>query len=133
MTLKKIHLKKSSLLIAYKLLYDLLLLLLLTFTATLIGESLLPGLLSSKVSLTKLSFIIFLVMAMIAYLGKNFGIFYESSKINKNKILPPLILFSFLLVGSSLLKFTFWENIIITLTTLLIFFLFYEILFVDKK
>ncbi len=133
MQIKNFHITKNSLLITYKLSYDLLLLLLLTFAVTLIAESLLPGLISSKISLTKLSFAIFLILSLIIYLGKNFGISYEISKINKNKILPPLILFSFLLIGSSLLKFTLWENIIITITTLFVFFLFYELIFIDKE
>lgn len=116
-------------LLTYKLLYDALLLMLVTFAGVLTVDGLLPGLLTSKISFSKITIAIIIVLASIAYLGKNLDITYGKTKINKNKILPVLILFSFLLIGNSLLKFTLWENIIITLTTLLVFFLLYELIF----
>jgi hypothetical protein len=129
MNLKKITISKDVILIAYKLLYDLLLLLLLTFTAVLIAEGMLPGLISSKISFTKITIALILTIISIIYLGKNLNITYKQVRINKIKALPAFILLSFLLIGNSLLKFTLWENIIITLTTLLIFFLLYEIIY----
>lgn len=129
---KKIIIDKNTLLIAYKLLYDLLFLLLITFALILTAEGVLPGLVSSKISFSKVIILIFLTLASIAYLGKNLHITYSEKKINKIKILPILILFSFLLIGNSLLKFSFWENIIITLTTLFVFFLLYEIIYTTE-
>lgn len=129
MQFKKITVKKDSLLLAYKLLYDLLLLLLLTFTGTLIAEGLLPGLVSSKISFSKLTLSLILTLALIVWLGKKLDITYSQIKINKSKILPLLVMLSFLLIGNSLLKFSFWENIIITLSTLFAFFLFFELFY----
>ena len=133
MRFKKISISKNTFLIAYKLLYDLLLLLLLTFSGVLVAEGLLPGLVSSKISFNKITISVMAVLAMIAYLGKNLGITYSKTNINKNKSLPALVLFSFLLIGNSLLKFTLWQNIIITVTTLLIFFELYEIIFQNES
>jgi hypothetical protein len=133
MKFRKIIISKDSLLVVYKLLYDLLLLLLLTFAAVLAAEGLLPGLISSKISFSKITFALLAVLAAITYLGKNLNITYDKIRINKNKILPALILFSFLLIGNSLLKFTLWENFIITLITLFIFFLLYDLIFNAEK
>lgn len=129
MQLKKIIVNKSVLLLTYKLAHDLLLLLLLIFAATLAAEGMLPGLISSKISFSKITISLFLVLMLITYLGKKLNITYVKTKISKNRILPAMILFSFLLIGSSMLKFTLWENISITIITLFIFFLLYEILF----
>lgn len=132
--MKKILIDKNIFLVAYKLLHDLLLLLLATFAATLVAEGLLPGLVSSKISFSKMTIALLLVLALIAYLGKNLNITYKNTKkINKHKMLPALVLFSFLLIGNSLLKFTLWENIVITLVTLLIFFQLYELIFTPEE
>lgn len=134
MQLKKIITNKNNWLLAYKLSHDLLLLLLLTFGATLAAESMLPGLVSSKISFSKITIALFLVLTLIAYLGKKLNITYSKTKTSKNKILPIIILFSFLLIGGSLLKFTLWENFIITLVTLFVFLLLYEFIFsADEK
>jgi len=132
MNLKNIRIDKSVLFLSYKLLYDFLALLLFTFMGMLTAEGLLPGLVSSKISFSKMTITIFLTLALIAYLGKNLNITYDKVRINKNKILPVLILFSFLLIGNSLLKFTLWENFIITLVTLFVFFLLYELIFTSE-
>lgn len=129
MQIKKFLADKSIWRLSYKLTYDLLALLLLTFTAILVTEGMLPGLVSSKISFSKITIVISLVLILIAYLGKKLNITYAQTRINKGKVLPILILFSFLLIGNSLLKFTFWENVIITLATLFIFFLLYELIF----
>lgn len=133
MRFKKITISKNTLLISYKLAYDLLLLLLLTFAATLAAEGLLPGLVSSKISFSKTTISLFLVLAFIAYLGKKLDITYDKIKISKTKFLPMIILFSFLLIGSSMLKFSLWENIAIALITLFVFFLLYEIIFSSEE
>jgi hypothetical protein len=129
MRIKNISIKKETFLIIYKLLYDSLLLACLTFGGALLIEGLLPGMLAGKVSFTRIVVAIIAILAAIIYLGKNLDITYEQAKLHKGKALSALVLFSFLLIGNSLLKFSLWENIIITLTTLLVFFLFYELIF----
>ncbi|KKP96325.1 MAG: hypothetical protein US25_C0074G0003 [Candidatus Moranbacteria bacterium GW2011_GWE1_36_7] len=130
---RKITIEKNSLLIAYKLLHDLLLLMLVSFAGFLVIEGLLPGLLTSKISFSKIVIGIIIILASIVYLGKNFNITYQQAKIHTSKMLSGLVLFSFLLIGNSMLKFNFWENLVITLATLLILFLFYELIFSSKN
>lgn len=133
MQLQRIKINKNILLLTYKLLHDALLLVLLSFAGILIADALLAGLITSKISFSKITIILVLIVGLIVYLGDKLQINYSSKKTNKGKLLPALILFSFLLIGNSLLKFTFWENIIITLVTLFIFFLFYELIFPPEK
>ena len=132
MRLKNISISKNTFILMYKLFYDALSLALLSFAGVLVAEGLLPGLITSKISISKILIAIILILSVIIYLGKNLDITYDQPKINKNKILSSLVLFSFLLIGNSMLKFSLWENIIITLSTLLFFFLFYELLFTGK-
>ncbi|EKE20085.1 MAG: hypothetical protein ACD_8C00056G0010 [uncultured bacterium] len=117
----------------YKLLHDGLFLILLTFAGLLFSDALLPGLVTNKISFTKITLFLVAVMTLIGFLGKKLSISYPQKKANKNRLLPVIVLFSFLLIGNSLLKFTLWQNIIITLTTLFIFFLFYELIFHHEK
>jgi hypothetical protein len=127
--MKKITIDKNILLLTYKLLHDVLFLVLLSFMGILFADALLPGLITSKISFSKITIFLVLVMGATIFLGKYLEISYDKVRINKSKILPALLLFAFLLIGNSLLKFTFWENIIITLVTLFIFYLFYELIF----
>lgn len=129
MKIPKFIVSKNIFLIIYKILHDAIFLILLTFAALLFTDALLPGLVTSKVSFSKVVIALIIITISITYLGKKLEISYKEIKINKSKFLPILILFSFLLIGNSMLKFTFWQNIIITLTTLFIFFLFYELIF----
>lgn len=129
MLTKKIQTNKNKFLLAYKLLYDALFLILITLAGVLVADGLLPGLLTSKISFSNIIIALLAVLALIAYLGKNLNITYAKTKTKKNIILPAIVLFSFLLIGNSLLKFTLWENIIITLATLFIFFLIYDLIF----
>jgi hypothetical protein len=131
--MKKISINKNYLLITYKILHDILLLILIAFAGILVADALLPGIISSKISFSKMTIALILTSSLIAYLGNHLQISYAEEKINKSKILPILILFSFLLIGNSLLKFTLWQNIMITIISLILFFLFYEILFASKK
>ena len=121
--------QRNNVMIAYKLLHDALLLLLLSFMAILVAEGALPGLVSSHISFTRLIIIILIVLGAIILIGRNFKISYEKPNIKKSRLLPVLILFAFLLIGNSLLKFAFWENLVITLITLFLLFLFYQIIF----
>ncbi|MDD5396430.1 MAG: hypothetical protein PHW24_00020 [Candidatus Moranbacteria bacterium] len=132
MRIKNISISKETFLIIYKLLFDALLLACLTFGGALLAEGLLPGIISSKISFTNITVSLIAILAAIIYLGKNLDITYDQAKLHKGKVLSALVFFSFLLIGNSMLKFTLWENIVITLTTLLFFFLFYELLFASE-
>lgn len=125
--------QKNTLLLAYKLLHDALFLLLIYFLGMLIAEGALPGVVSSHLSFTRVVIAILLILLLIISIGKKLQITYEAPIIQKNRLLPALVLLAFLLLGNSLLKFAFWENIIITLSTLFLFFLFYQIIFNPKN
>lgn len=127
--MKKISISKENLLIIYKLLYDALMLALATFAAMLVGEGLIPGFVSARLSFAKVEIGLILIILTITWLGKNLDITYGLPKMKSNRILPPLVLFSFLLIGNSMLHFALWANIIITLTTIFILFLLYELIF----
>lgn len=132
--IKKIQISRNAYLLTYKLLHDLLFLVLLTFAGILAADGLLPVLaISSRISLSKMVIFLALNLGAIVFLGKKLEIKYKETKINRSKLLPALILFSFLLIGNALLKFSFWENVTITLVTLFIFFLFFELLFSSKN
>ncbi|NTW27496.1 MAG: hypothetical protein HGA36_04185 [Candidatus Moranbacteria bacterium] len=129
MSIKKIAIDKNTFLLVYKLLYDALFLALFGFASVLVAESILPGLITSKISLLKIIITIVTILIPLLYLGKNLDITYREINIHKNKTLPIFVLFSFLLIGNSLLKFSLWENFVITLATLFVFFLLYELIF----
>lgn len=129
--MKTMHISKNSFLIVYKLLHDALLLTLLTFTAMLVGEGLIPGFVSARISFSKVFIVIVLITSAIVWLGKKLDLIYHAPIMKNNKLLPLLVLFSFLLIGNSMLHFALWANIIITLTTLFILFLLYELMFLE--
>jgi len=133
MRMPKIHLSKNILLITYKLLHDALLLFLISFVGMLIAEGLLPGLVSAHLSLAKVAIAIIIILIAIVGIGSKFQITYEVPIFRKNKLLPILTMAAFLLIGNSLLKFAFWENMVITTLTLIIFFLIYSLIFPAKK
>ena len=125
--------RENNVLIAYKLLHDALFLLFVFFIAILVAEGALPGIVSVHISFTLVVMIILLVLLMIILIGKKLKITYAAPTIKKNRLLPAFVLLAFLLIGNSLLKFAFWENIIITLSTLFLFFIFYQIIFNPKN
>ena len=127
------HINKDVFIVAYKLLHDALFLLLISFVAMLIAEGVLPGIISSHISLLKITLAIFLVLGFLIFVGKNLSIAYSQQTVKKNRLLPALIFLAFLLIGNSLLKFAFWENIIITLVVLFLFFLFYQSILENEK
>jgi hypothetical protein len=124
---------KETLIITYKLLHDALLLLLVSFMLMLVAEGALPGIVSQHISFSKIILVIFLVLGSIIWIGSNLQLTYDKPNLKKNKLLPVLVLFTFLLTGNSLLKFALWENMIITLATLFFLLLFYQIIFGNEN
>ncbi len=117
----------------YKLLNDLLLLQLVFFAVMLLAEGILPGFMSAYVSLAKLSLLLFANLLAITMLGKKLSISFGRGSIHKNKLMPIFVVFAFLLLGNSMLKFELWENLLITVSTIVIFFLFYQSIFFSKE
>jgi len=133
MNIKKIVTDKNFVLLTYKLAHDALFLMLLALAGMLVSEGILPGFISAHISFVKVIVVIFILLSFIALLGHQLDIAFTSSPMQKNKLVPLLLIFSFLLIGNSMLKFPFWENLLTTLATLLVFFLFYQLIFFPKK
>lgn len=133
MKFPKINLNQNTLVIIYKLLYDALFLFLFSLAMMLIAEGALPGLISDHISLLKIALAALIIMSAIVWLGKNLQFTFESGTTKKSKLMPVLILFTFLLIGNSLLKFAFWENLVITTLTLIVLFILYNSIFSIKN
>ena len=123
---------RNFLTLVYKLLHDALFILLFSFTAILVAEGLLPGLASSHLSPARVAIVLVSTLFGIATLGKKLDLTYPKIRLNQSRLLPILIVVSFLLIGNSLLRFQLWQNILITLLTLFFFILFYHLLFSEK-
>ncbi len=132
--LRKMLASKNFLTLAYKLLHDALHILLFAFTLILIAESLLPGIITAHVGLAKLVILLLLTFMGILSLGKKLELTYpKKNSLHKSKLLPIPIIILFLLIGNSLLGLALWENILITITTLFILILFYQLLVTERK
>jgi len=132
--------------LAYKILNDILALLLIAFSLFLLAESALPGIISSSsshLSFLKLTLIIFAVLGLVIFLGrKNDFQFSASDKKNPPirrtglptnkrawKIFFALTIFFLALIANSLFKFSPWEILIITPFSCFVLIYSYKILF----
>jgi hypothetical protein len=132
--LKKIPTNRNFQILVYKLLHDVLYVLLFSFTIILIAEGLLPGIITSHIGLLKLVVLLIVTFASILALGKKLGFTYQKTvSFKKSKVLPIAIIFLFLLIGNSLLRFALWENIFITISTLFVFIFFYQLISLEEK
>jgi len=125
---KKILFNENFLNLIYKLAHDALFILLFSFTMILIVEGLIPGIITSHLSLLKLSLPLLFVFGGIVLIGSKLNLSYPKIKLSKSKLVPILIVALFLMIGNSLLQFSLWENIAITISTISIFILLYQLL-----
>lgn len=121
--------RSSWLIIVYKLLNDILFLLLISFALFLVAESMLPGFVSVHFSIVKTAIIIFAVPGLIIYLGRKLKIEFEAPQKISKKWIIFLAIFSMLLIINSLLRFDWKEILIIALATFLIFLYLYRDIF----
>jgi hypothetical protein len=119
------------LMITYKLLHDILFVFLFSFFVMLVAEGALPGIFSNHISISLFAAGTLLAAFGIIYIGKKLEFTYKTAN-KKNGMLPIIILLSFLLIGNSLLRFAFWQNMLITIATLSVFFLIYNLIFTEK-
>lgn len=128
--LPKINFNNNSKIIAYKLLNDLLFILLVFFLLTLAAEGLLPGIVSSHLAIYKLIVIILLNILAIESLAKNLKITIPERKNKKTIFFISLALA--LLLFNQLLKL----NIVLSLALLALLFLaayfLYKVLFQEE-
>lgn len=123
---------KNNLTIAYKLLNDLLLICLVFFFFMLIGESLLPGIISTRISFTAIIVLILLDALLIRKLTALLNI-ENKNKINKTALLTgAAILAIFILNGLiNLFRFNAILAIFVFLIILLIGYYIYKLVFED--
>jgi len=120
--------------IAYKLLTDVLVLLLLAFVLLMVSDGLLPGIIfSSHVSFTKLILLIFATLGALTFLGKGKSYPHPDFNLRQSRLVFVLIALSFLLIGNSMLKFSYFQNTIIIFATLAIFYYLYNIIFFPSR
>ncbi|NTV40995.1 MAG: hypothetical protein HGA61_01850 [Candidatus Moranbacteria bacterium] len=110
-----------------KLLYDVALILIISFSIILLAESLLPTIITSHLSLLKLLLLLLGTLAGIVIIEKKTGNDKYPIKQYKKMIFPFVMIILFLLIGNSLLRFSLLENIFITTLTLVIFIIFYQL------
>lgn len=113
----------------YKLLTDILSLVLLVFSLNLIVDAIVPNLFAAYLSFTKIILILFAILSLIVWLGKRNNITFEFSSekgLRKNKTILFLLLVSFVLIINSLRSLGFAETIIFSLAVFVILLFFYK-------
>jgi len=114
--------------LAYKILNDVLVFLLIVFSLFLLAEGALPGIISSHLSFLKLTLIIFAVLGLIIFLGRKNDFQFSASDKKNRWITIVAIIFFLILITNSLFKFSPWEILIITPLSCFVSIYFYKIL-----
>jgi hypothetical protein len=109
----------------YKILNDILLLLIISYAMLLISEGAMPGLVSAHLSFTRLTLIIFVILGMIIYLGKINEINFKIEN-KKTALFGGLVIFYAVLIINSLLKFAWWEIGVITIASVALLYYLYK-------
>ncbi len=110
----------------YKLLKNILVTLLIIWFFAIMGEAFLPGFVSSSISFFKLTLLIFGIVFSIHLVSKKIEPLRPAPEKMPKFILSTSIFFLIIISGLALLKFSYFSNVAITLTTLLILFYFYK-------
>ena len=130
MNIKNIARSRQFHLLIYKLLYDAIFLVLLVAFVSFIAQAIIPGVLAPHLSTLRIFVILILLLFATSLLSKKLGITYASQKVSSKK--RPWgafsVIFVFLILGDSMLKFSLWQNLVITLGTIAIAFLLYKTL-----
>jgi len=109
----------------YKILNDILLLLLVSYAMLLVSEGAMPGLISAHLSFTRLILVVFAILGIILYLGKLNEISFEMNS-KKTALSGGLLIFAVILIINSLLKFAWWEIGIITIASVALLYYLYR-------
>ncbi|MGW8184661.1 MAG: hypothetical protein ACWGHO_00945 [Candidatus Moraniibacteriota bacterium] len=115
--------------IIYKLLKNILVTLLIIWGLALLGESLLPEFVSAQISFLKLTLLTFIIIFALYIISQKIELPKPTQKNNQKVTLFTSIFFIIIILGLALLKFDYFSNVTIVLTTLLILFYFYKELF----
>ncbi|HBI16988.1 MAG TPA: hypothetical protein DDY52_02430, partial [Candidatus Moranbacteria bacterium] len=110
----------------YKLLINILIALLVIWFFVILGEAFLPGFISTNISFLKLILLIFALVLSLHWLSKKIEKPIDSKIELSKPTLFVTIFFLIIISGLALLKFSYFSNVVITLTTLLILFYLYR-------
>lgn len=122
---------RNKLLIAYKLLNDALFILLFFFVLALLGEGLLPGLVSSHLGLYKILIVVLADIIAINFFSVKLEI--KSAKFSQQKTAFVLLFVLAALLFNSLLKAGLTLNLLILLLAGLIFYFLYKTILLEKN
>lgn len=89
--------QKNIFLIAFKLLIDMLFLLLIFFTLAIIADTLIPGIVSSHISFLKIIFVLLLNLSALFWVANKYELSATKKTINKKTVLPLTVLGAFLI------------------------------------
>jgi hypothetical protein len=116
----------------YKILGDILTVLLVALALLILSESLMPGLVSVYLSFTRLILAVFAVLASMIYLGKINNLSFDRKK-EKTAFWSGLMFFFAVLTINALLKFSVWEIAIIATTSIFLIYYLSEKFFANSK
>ena len=112
--------------ILYKLLQNILVTFLIVWGLAILGESFLPEFVSAHISFLKLTLVVFAIIFSIYLLSQKIELQGKPSRDNHKVILFASVIFMIIIFGLALLKFDYFINVGIILSTLLILFYFYK-------
>lgn len=117
----KIFSDKNLTLFLSKLSLDFLVLFMFAYGMILLAEAILPGIVSSRISMTSLTWTLIATLVISTFLSKKSGQKNEIAVPQKNSFFFWMLFFLFLIIVSlSLFGFSLWEIIITTILTLAI-------------
>lgn len=118
---------KNLSLFLFKIMSELVLILIVLFLLGLAAENVLPGTISSKLNFTKFSLLILLGLSLVIFIANKYDFSFPENKSKKIAVLFSVIFLIFIF-SLSLLGFAKLEIIIILFLMLLILYYFYKIL-----
>ena len=119
-----------KLVIAYKLLHDVLFVLIIFFLGSMIAEGLLPNIISTHIGLYKILLAILLNILAINFLAMKTGL--NPGKFSNKKAAIALLLVLAMLLFNSMLRINLALNLFILLIAAAIFYFLYKVLFLEK-
>jgi hypothetical protein len=125
-------LSKNNLTVLYKLLNDLLFIEAIFFLLALIGEGLLPGIVTSHIGFSKILIAVGITILAILYIGNKADVQLNSVKTNK-KTAVLLIFVLILLLFVSLIKINLILNVTLSFSAIATVYLIYKILFENNN
>lgn len=112
--------------VVYKLLKNILITFMVVWGLAIFGEAFLPEFVSGHISFLKLTLLIFGIIFSIHLVGAKIESEKKTSRENHKPTLFISVVFMIIVLGLALLKFNYFANITIILTTLLILFYLYK-------